>query len=122
MLSAALWAVEEASTGSQCLFAWNNVCKPKKLGGLGLKILHQENRYVCIKFVVKALLPSTTPCLDWIILQHRNAFAPKSHQTMLCKTINCHMPDLQKNSFALTNNGSLTYFWYDPWLLPDHYI
>lgn len=37
------WAAEETCTGSKCLIAWENVCKPKKFGGLGIKNLAAQN-------------------------------------------------------------------------------
>jgi hypothetical protein len=60
---------------AQCLIAWENICKPKKNGGLGIKNLHLQNKCLLMKFVVKALLPTPTPWLDWLSLQHANALS-----------------------------------------------
>ena len=67
-----------------------------------------------MKFAVKALLPSPTPCLDRLSLQYPNAFvAPTIHNYFLCKTINSQLPSLHNISFVLTNNRSSTFFWLD---------
>ena len=111
------WAAEETCTGAQCLGAWKNVCKPKNCGGLGLKNLHQQNKCLHMKFAVKALLPDTTPWLDWIALQHPNALiAPQNSHSFIGRTINQQLPALHAISFVLTNSGTNTYFWLDAWL------
>ena len=85
MLSGALfWAAEETSSRAQCLIAWNNVCKPKKYHGLGIRNLHIQNNCLLMKFAFKLLFPSPTLWLDWIYLQHPNAFvAPVSNHSYL---------------------------------------
>jgi hypothetical protein len=112
------WTAEDTCSGAQCLIAWKNVCKPKKkYGGLGIKNMHVQNVCLLLKFAVKSLLPINTPWLDWLSLQHPNAFvAPASNSSYLCKTMNNRMPTLQKITFVLTNNGTSTYFWFDTWL------
>ena len=104
-------------TGAQCLVAWKNVCKPKKLGGLGLKNLHVQNNCLLMKFAVQALLPDQTPWQDWIDLQHPNALiAPQNSHSFLCQTINHQLPALHTISFVITKSGTNTYFWLDIWL------
>lgn len=111
------WAAEETCTGAQCLVAWKNVCKPKRLGGLGLKNLHVQNNCLLMKFAVKALLPDQTPWQDWIDLQHPNALiAPQNSHSFLCQTINHQLPALHSISFVITQSGTNTYFWLDIWL------
>lgn len=70
--SAFFWITEDTCSGAQCLIAWNNVCKPQKYGVLGIKNQHTQNNCLLIKFVVKSLLPSYSPWLDWLDLQHPN--------------------------------------------------
>lgn len=70
-----------------------------------------------MKFAVKALLPDTTPWLDWIALQHPNALiAPQNSHSFICRTINQQLPALHAISFVLTNSGTNTYFWLDTWI------
>ena len=58
------WTAEDTCAKAQCLIAWDNVFKPKKFGYIGIKNLHIQNKCILMKFAVKALLPSPTPCLD----------------------------------------------------------
>jgi hypothetical protein len=48
-----LWAGEESCNGGQCKVAWDNVCVPKKLGGLGVLSLLAENSALLAKFLTK---------------------------------------------------------------------
>lgn len=117
MRRAFFWAAEETCTGAQCLVAWKNVCKPKNCGGLGLKNLYKQNNCLLMKFAVKALLPNTTPWLDWIALQHPNALiAPQNSHSFIGRTINQQLPALHAISFVLTHFGTNTYFWLDTWI------
>jgi hypothetical protein len=34
-----LWAAKERANGGQCLVAWEQICKPKEFGGLGIRNL-----------------------------------------------------------------------------------
>jgi len=46
-----LWTGEEKCHGSSCLVAWEDVCKTKEQGGLGVKNLENMNHCLLLKFV-----------------------------------------------------------------------
>lgn len=87
-------------------------------GGLGIKNLHLQNKCLLMKFSVKALLPTPTPWLDWLSLEHPNALlGPSNHNIFLCKTINSQLPTLHSIFFLCSQTiVLLLFFWLDTWL------
>jgi hypothetical protein len=46
-----LWTAVDKVNGAQCLMAWENVCKPKEDGGLGIKRLDTQNASLLLKLI-----------------------------------------------------------------------
>src|SRR6185503_19285657 len=63
-----LWTGEEHCHGSSCLVAWDDVCQPRELGGLGVRCEnHQfdtilnEPSVIIIQMRVNTCLPESVP-------------------------------------------------------------
>jgi hypothetical protein len=94
-----LWSGKESTTGAKCKVNWDTVCRPKKLGGLG--ILHLG------KFVMALRL--RWPWLQW-----------KDPNRIWAGSGNpCTKEDMEF-FYAATEitigNGNKTPFWHAPWL------
>lgn len=112
------WSNEETCTGAKCLVAWKNVCRPKELGGLGIKNLEIQNRCLLMKFSFKILQHPNIPWTQWYHQQYPLGIATKTPRPFfLWKIINKNLPLLIEHSFVITYNGLSTFFWLDKWLL-----
>jgi hypothetical protein len=94
-----VWAAKKKMAGAKCKVNWEVVCRPKKLGGLG--ILHLD------KFV--AALRLRWPCLEW--KEKDKIWAGSSNP--------CNDNDMELFYAATKINlgdGGKTPFWHAPWL------
>ncbi|KAF0902222.1 hypothetical protein E2562_014461 [Oryza meyeriana var. granulata] len=57
-----LWKGSDQVHGGHCLVHWSNVCKPKKLGGLGIKDLSKFGRALRLRWLWKQW---TDASRDW---------------------------------------------------------
>ena len=73
------WAAEETCTGSKCLIAWKNVCKPNFFGGLGIKNLAIQNECLLMKFAFKYLTHDENTQLPWISWLDKQHLCSLSH-------------------------------------------
>jgi hypothetical protein len=94
-----LWAGREEAQGGHCLVAWNKVCQPKALGGLGLHNL----RWLSVALRVR-----------WLWFQRNNSSKP---------WLGFDLP-ASSDARALyhaaikirVGSGERTLFWEDPWI------
>jgi hypothetical protein len=56
------WSAKDKANGSQCLIAWNQVCKPLELGGLGVKNLRLQGLALRVRW---EWLRRTEPDRPW---------------------------------------------------------
>ncbi|KAM0857624.1 hypothetical protein ACQ4PT_048352 [Festuca glaucescens] len=93
------WAGKKEVNGGQCLVAWDNICKPLRLGGLGVKDLHLQGLALRARWI---WLLCTDPSRPWQGLQ-----LTKDHAALEVF-----------NSLAMieVGEGSRVLFWRDRWI------
>jgi hypothetical protein len=61
-----LWAAADKVNGAQCLVAWENVCRPKEDGGLGIKCLDTQNACLLLKLLHRLHHPAGSAWATWV--------------------------------------------------------
>lgn len=63
-----LWSGDKTGTSfpASCLVAWINVCKPKELGGLGIKDMGTQNICLLLKLLHKLHCPQFSAWAQWV--------------------------------------------------------
>uniref|UniRef100_J3L365 Reverse transcriptase domain-containing protein n=1 Tax=Oryza brachyantha TaxID=4533 RepID=J3L365_ORYBR len=113
-----LWTGEDKVSGANCLVAWDNVCKSKEEGGLGLKKLRLRNKSLLLNWLHN-LHQSDSPWADWVWKQLTNEAPCRSenlgnHWNSLAKLL----PEYRNFTNSSVMDGRCTSFWFDKWL--DH--
>lgn len=107
---------EDVCSRARCLVAWDVVCSPKELGGIGVKNLKVQNEALLLKRLF-SLFSSESSWANWIWKEFDGQSLLKSlplgqHWTSLQK----FLPELQKLMTVKIGNGSRTSLWHDCWL------
>ncbi|KAM0904437.1 hypothetical protein ACQ4PT_017999 [Festuca glaucescens] len=98
-MQAFFWAGKKEANGGQCLVAWDSVCKPLRLGGLGIKNLRMQGVALRVR---------------WEWLQRTDSSRPWKGLRMA----NDHQASEVLNSLATVQvgDGRQALFWKDRWL------
>ena len=115
-----LWTGEEHCHGSSCLVAWDDVCQPRELGGLGVKSLEEMNHCLLLKFVHKLHDPEPLPWKQWFI-SHSDLGRGLSSDSYLGKLISSEVQRYQHLTRVRVGHGAHTSFWHDRWLFNAHF-
>lgn len=114
-----LWTGEDKCHGSQCLIAWEKVCKSKENGGLGVKKLEDLNHCLLMKFVHKIHDPSELPWKNWYFRQAGHELGSAPAESFLARLIHEELPRYRALTVVAVGDGRTTAFWLDQWLFDD---
>jgi hypothetical protein len=96
-----LWKGRKNAHGGHCLVAWDKVCMPKELGGLGIPNLRMMNLALQAR---------------WLWLSRVEAFRPwKEFDTQIPQRVT---EIFEAATSSIVGDGARTFFWSDNWL-PD---
>lgn len=98
-LRAFFWSGKKDIHGGECLVAWNNVCRPYSLGGLGVKDLRLQSLALRVRWL---WLARTDPARPWQGLK-----LPKDTAAMAV---------FQSLARITVGSGASVFFWRDIWL------
>ncbi|XP_056850253.1 uncharacterized protein LOC108824527 [Raphanus sativus] len=119
LCSAFLWSGPAMST-SKAKISWENVCRPKDEGGLGLRSLSETNRVCCLKLIWRITSQSTL-WVQWVkrYLIRKGSFWSVSDTSTLGSWIWKKLLKYRAlaRSFVKVDvrNGAATSFWFDEW-------
>jgi len=120
LCSSFLWSGQDLNP-RKAKVSWDDVCKPKKEGGLGLRSLKEANDVCCLKVVWKIVSHGNSLWVKWIekfLLKNETFWFVKENTTlgswMWRKLIKFR--EKAKNFCKVeVNKGNCTSFWYDDW-------
>jgi hypothetical protein len=112
-----LWNFSGRASGARCLVAWELVCRPKEIGGLGIRRLEAQNSCLLVKLVHRLHAATASPWARWawesiggpISVERRTAVG--SHWRALVGL----MPLYRTISKVALGDGARTAFWSDDW-------
>jgi hypothetical protein len=110
-----LWNFERRASGARCLISWEQVYRPKKEGGLGIRCLSMQNMCLQIKLLHRLHSAPDTPWASWTWRSlEGQAIAGKKmiaglHWASLIKL----MPVYHAISTIAIGDGQHTCFWTD---------
>ncbi|KAG7579308.1 Reverse transcriptase domain [Arabidopsis thaliana x Arabidopsis arenosa] len=118
--SSFLWSGPDLNS-RKAKVAWDDICKPKSEGGLGLRSLKEANDVSCLKLIWKIISHGNSLWVKWIekfLLKKDTFWSVKNNTTIgswMWKKL-LKFRDLAKTFCKVeVNNGSRTSFWYDDW-------
>lgn len=120
LCSAFLWSRPYLNL-NKAKIAWQDVCKPKEEGGLGLRTITEANKVSCLKLIWKLLSSHSSLWVNWI--RH---YLIRKGSFWLVKTSTSLYSWTWKNLLKFRDlaapfvkveiqNGHLSSFWYDVW-------
>lgn len=120
LCSAFLWSGGELKT-TKAKIAWEDVCKPKQEGGLGLRSLKEANDVCCVKLIWRIVSHGDSLWVKWVykfLLKQVSFWAVKETTClgswMWKKMLKCR--DTAKLLCKVEiKNGTRAFFWYDDW-------
>ncbi|KAG7560295.1 Reverse transcriptase domain [Arabidopsis thaliana x Arabidopsis arenosa] len=120
LCSAFLWSGKEMSS-KKAKIAWEQVCKPKTEGGLGLRNLKEANDVCCLKLIWRIVSNRSSLWVKWIdtYLLRKTSFWMVKQNTnagsWIWKKILKYRDLAMSFSKVEVRNGETTSFWYDNW-------
>lgn len=114
-----LWTGEDRCSGSSCLVAWENVCKPKQAGGLGIKDLHIQNTCLLVKLIHRLHSSALSSWAAWVRSNVKLATMEGEIRGCHWDTLRALLPIYQAISSSQVGDGCSTDFWHDAWSGPD---
>lgn len=120
LCSAFLWS-GAAMNPRKAKVLWDDVCKPKQEGGLGLRSLKEANDVCCLKLVWKIASHGKSFWVQWIetyLLKKKSFWSLKNTTTLgswIWKKL-LKYRELAKSLCKVdVGNGKQTSFWFDKW-------
>ncbi|XP_024005015.1 uncharacterized protein LOC112082148 [Eutrema salsugineum] len=120
MCSAFLWSGSPHDS-SKAKVSWNDVCRPKTEGGLGIRRMHDSSRVFALKLVWRLFTSPQSLWFSW------------TRHYLLCHSLFWEIPEGSRGSWIwrkllklrpiaapfirhIIGNGESTLFWFDNWL------
>uniref|UniRef100_J3LXP2 Reverse transcriptase zinc-binding domain-containing protein n=1 Tax=Oryza brachyantha TaxID=4533 RepID=J3LXP2_ORYBR len=111
-----LWTGEDKCSGAKCLVAWEQVCKPKQEGGLGIRCLRTQNKALILKKLCD-LTNDTSPWASWIWQEYENdTINNRKSLGHHWRQIQSLVHNLQLLTKVSVGNGKRTSFREDKWI------
>ncbi|EEE68033.1 hypothetical protein OsJ_26024 [Oryza sativa Japonica Group] len=108
-----LWAGEDTVSGARCLVAWDSVCMPKSVGGLGVKNIDKQNTALLVKRL-HHLHTDHSSWASWICGEHLNLnLAVHNILGAHWDSMMSLLPILHKHTSVQIGDGQRTSFWHD---------
>jgi hypothetical protein len=118
LLRAFFWKGKNSVNGSDCLVAWDYVCRSYEEGGLGIKNLRIQNDCLLTKFVHRFLTQPNSPWARWVVATHLQGkdFGDRpTTQTRVWKQM-WGLIDTYRNATCVQlGDGITTSLWKDKW-------
>ena len=114
-----VWSGQDKVSGAQCLVAWDSVCLPKELGGLGLKNLATQKQCLLLKLIHRLHNPGASSWARWARQRICLATLTGELQGPHWKSLQELLPLYRAITTVDVHNGASTSFWEDCWL-QDH--
>jgi hypothetical protein len=118
LLRAFFWKGKSTIHGSDCLVAWDFVCRDYREGGLGIKNLRIQNECLLKKFVHRLLVEPNSPWARWARLTHLNGKDlgdQTTNQTRAWVQINSMIEIYRNSTCVQIGDGKCTSMWKDKW-------
>ncbi|KAG7548101.1 Ribonuclease H domain [Arabidopsis suecica] len=121
LCSAFLWSGTEFMRSKKAKISWENVCKLKTEGGLGLRSLKEANDVSCLKLVWRILSNKSSLWVKWIdtyLLRGKSLWTVKQSTSMgswIWKKILKYREVAKSFSKVNVGNGDSVSFWFDNW-------
>ena len=78
---------EDSCNGAQCLIAWEQACKAKDTGGLGIKRIEDHNKCLLMKFTSRLHDSITLPWKHWVNSQYSDILFTRSADSYIAKMV-----------------------------------
>ena len=118
--SAFLWS-GTSSNSHKAKISWENVCRPKQEGGLGLRSLEEANDVRCLKLIWRIVSHGNSLWVQWAqkyLLKNASLWSLHSNNnsgSWIWKKILKYRVVAKQLCKVEVENGELTSFWYDNW-------
>ncbi|AQK39484.1 TUB-transcription factor 14 [Zea mays] len=114
-----LWTGEDKASGACCLVAWEKVCTPKVVGGLGIKDLRLHNRCLLVKLIHRFHSAPNSSWAAWARANCNVATLEGDVHGMHWNNLRAVLPIYQAITTSVVGNGHNTNFWHDAWCGED---
>jgi hypothetical protein len=116
------WTGDETFNGGNCKVAWEDVCIPEDLGGLGILSIESQNTALLTKFLTKLHSDTSVPWACWFRRRYgwhgssRDLGDPRHLDTPVWKDIVASLETFRSVSKVTIGGGGSTAFWSDLWI------
>ncbi|KAG7541478.1 Reverse transcriptase zinc-binding domain [Arabidopsis thaliana x Arabidopsis arenosa] len=118
--SAFLWSGPELNT-RKAKVSWDDICKPKQEGGLGLRSLKEANDVSILKLIWRVISNEDSLWVKWSkvnLLKQESFWSIKTNTSLgswMWKKLLKHRENAKPFCKVEVKNGALTSFWFDNW-------
>lgn len=114
-----MWAGQPQTSSAKCLVVWENCCKTKELGGLGIRDFGIQNICLLLKLIHRLHCSDSSAWGIWV-RQHASLATLKGdlhgHHWDMLRSI---LPLYQALTTSVVKDGSSTTFWNDVWYMDE---
>ncbi|GKD36878.1 RNA-directed DNA polymerase, eukaryota, reverse transcriptase zinc-binding domain protein [Tanacetum coccineum] len=113
------WCQGELTKG-KAKVSWDSICKPKELGGLGIKDLNLWNEVLLVKQLWNVISKKNTLWVKWVILENLKGkiiweVEAKANSSVEWKKILKLRDKVRKHVLWKIRDGNFVNSWYDNW-------